>query len=357
MRQRGCSVVILNKHDFHSSLIPIERVYALNHASISCLEALNVWRTIPSTERSPYRKMHIWDAKTQAHLDFDTRLYGKSELGMILKETTLKKALYDACIQHNVHFLPNTEAQGIITASEKVFIETTQQRLSSKFLIVTDGAQSAMRKHLGVELTTWPYHQHAIVAQVQTEKPHNHTAYQIFTPDGPLAFLPLQNPHHCSIVWSTATIKADALIALEDNAFQEALTKTFENTLGPCTLLTSRHQIALHMRHAQTYQGPRWILMGDAAHSIHPLAGLGLNLGFADLRAWLRLFDQATPKNLFRERMLSAYQRDRKYAVWQVIALMEGLKLIFANPLPPIQFLRGMGMNLLNHTPWELNKL
>ena len=134
-------------------------------------------------------------------------------------------------------------------------------------------------------------------------------------------------------------------MAQSSEAFEKELTDAFAAQLGQCTLVGERYVFPLHMRHANTYTGSNWLLMGDAAHTIHPMAGLGLNLGLADLAAWLTYLDT---KALTSKKALGMYQRQRKNAVWQAIALMEGLKTLFANSLPPFALLRGIGLRLCN---------
>ena len=220
--------------------------------------------------------------------------------------------------------------------------------MSAKLMIVADGACSPTRQLLGVPLIHWPYHQHALVTTVQTEIAHQHTAFQVFSRDGTLAFLPLGDLHQCSIVWSSAPHHVQQRMLLSPDLFNAQLTTAFMQKLGQVTQIGTRYQFPLEMRHVKHYCGAHWLLMGDAAHTIHPLAGLGLNIGLADLGAWLALLDK-NKHLLVSKKMLSAYQRNRKHAVWQKIILMEGIKVAFLNPLSPIAAIRGMGLNLFNH--------
>jgi 2-octaprenylphenol hydroxylase len=135
---------------------------------------------------------------------------------------------------------------------------------------------------------------------------------------------------------------------LPEDVFAEQLTSAFAAKLGACSAADKRYQFPLRMRHAKCYSGPHWLLMGDAAHTIHPLAGLGLNVGLADLETWLALTDK-NKGQISSTKMLGAYQRERKHEVWQMIALMEGLKAIFANPLSPVAALRGLGLRACNN--------
>jgi 2-octaprenylphenol hydroxylase len=234
-------------------------------------------------------------------------------------------------------------------SENEVALVQGDERWLGKLLLIADGAHSPARQILQVAMTQWSYEQHALVAVVQVEKPHKSTAYQVFQPDGPLAFLPLPESHKCSIVWSTSPERAQSLMAMDDKTFNAELTRTFAAKLGDVAVEGMRYQFPLKMRHVQQYAGNRWLLLGDAAHTIHPLAGLGLNLGLADVANWLEQLD-ASSRTLVSKKMLGAYQRSRKAAVWQTIVLMEGFKRLFSYQAFPLVSLRAFGLRLCNHS-------
>jgi 2-octaprenylphenol hydroxylase len=348
MQQRGFSVALIDAGPLKVALESFSpRAYAINHASEHLLTSLGVWQQLEPTRLSHYQKMHVWDASSQGAIDFDTRTIARPHLGVILDENLLRNALLQALASSDVTLIADMTLNGIEETSDKILLNTQNQRFSAEWLMVADGATSPTRAHLNVALTHWSYHQHALVATVKTEKLHQQTAYQVFTPTGPLALLPLVSPHECAIVWSGPAHLTTRRLKAEREAFNQQITATFENKLGAVTLLTPRYTFPLHMRHVKQYSGARWLLMGDAAHTIHPLAGLGLNLGLADVSAWLKLLDME-PRTSCTRKILRAYQRDRKHAVWQTILLMEGIKSLFLNSLPPIAALRGLGLNLCN---------
>lgn len=348
MQQRGFSVAIIDAGDLDANTATSSRVYAINHASRQLLSALELWTDIDSSRLSPYTHMHVWDASNKAHIDFDARMIATNELGMIIEESAIKQAALAKAQSLGIAFFPQSRVTAVQSNNTGIELRTDNQLWQSKLLIVADGAQSATRQLLGVSVTSWPYHQNAIVATITTEHPHQQTAYQVFNPDGPLAFLPLVDNHQCSIVWSTSPARAAQLMALEDDEFSYQLNCAFNAKLGVCRVQGTRHQYPLHMRHTKQYSGSNWLLMGDAAHTIHPLAGLGLNVGLDDLRVWLSQLD-ANKAHTWSNKMLQAYQRQRKHAVWQTIALMGGLKTLFANPLPAITALRGIGLSACNN--------
>jgi 2-octaprenylphenol hydroxylase len=329
---------------------PNTRVYAINQSSKALWETLGVWPLLQVDALAPYQKMFIWDAANQAHIDFDARLVGQPELGFILAEIAIKKALLQKIqeIGANIDLFPEQKIADVFFNEKRIGIKNPHNSWEADTLLIADGALSPLRQKLKVPLTSWPYHHHAITATIHTERPHSQTAWQVFNPDGPLALLPLKDPHQCSIVWSTNPKHAQQLIDADENFFNQALNKAFGQRLGNLSLRSPRQSFPLIMRHAKQYAGPNWLLLGDAAHTIHPLAGLGLNMGLADVACAASLLKTGrTPQ--FNKKMLSAYQRERKSDVWQALAIVSSLKTLFANPLPPIPIIRGLGLKLCNH--------
>ncbi len=348
MHQRGYSVVLLDAGSLHIDASTISpRVYAINPASQRLFQQLGIWDGLDAARLSPYQHMHVWDAATHAHIDFDSRMIAASQLGTIIDEANIRHALLQAITKTNIALFPESTVISVTERPDAIEVCTDQRSLSAALLIIADGASSSTRELLHVPMTQWSYHQHALVATVQTEKPHQQTAYQIFSAEGVLAFLPLADKHQCSIVWSSRPKLTQHRVNYAEEEFNQLLTAAFEHKLGQATVISKRHAFPLQMRHVKQYTGSRWMLMGDAAHTIHPLAGLGLNVGLADLTDWLTLLSDKK-HSLSAKKTLGAYQRQRKYAVWQAIALMEGLKTLFLTPLTPIATLRGLGLNLCN---------
>jgi len=345
MKQRGYHVALCDSGDIdETSLGDSMRVYAINQASVALFKALDIWGKTHTS--APYRNMSIWDAKSKGAIDFDARMQAQDALGFIVSESDLKRALILKAKAIEVCLHAGTEVNTCTEHPESMEVEG----LRAKHVIIADGANSKTRELLKVPMVTKPYEQDALVATIEVEKPHKQTAFQVFHPKGPLAFLPLANPHHCSIVWSYPAKDIQQLKAMPEEKFSEELERTFSSKLGTTKLLSKRISFPLYMRHVQQYVGRRWLVMGDAAHTIHPLAGLGLNLGLADLVAWLNIVDEQGPK-AWQPRYMQAYQRARKYEVSAVIALMQGIKSTFATDTSLFAVLRGTGIGAINKLP------
>lgn len=327
------------------------RVYAINKASQSLFEQLGVWQHLDKNRVSPYQRMYVWDALNGACIDFDSRSIAAATLGTIIEESIIKQALMQQIAVESKITLFAHSAVNELKESD-TFIELFSQEHSwqGALLVIADGAHSPLRQKLKVPFTQWSYQQHAVVATVETELGHHKTAYQVFHSDGPLAFLPLAKPQQCSIVWSTTPERTEHIMALDEESFNRELSLAFAKKLGMVTGSSKRYQFPLHMRHVHQYCGARWLLMGDAAHTIHPLAGLGLNVGLADVACWARQISCVdTLRHL--KKILGAYQRERKTAVWQTIVLMEGLKRVFAQSSSPLSSLRALGIRTCNQLP------
>ncbi|WP_040534507.1 UbiH/UbiF/VisC/COQ6 family ubiquinone biosynthesis hydroxylase [Legionella drancourtii] len=349
MAQRGYRVAIIDAGSLTvDTSRPDARVYAINYASQTLLQQVGAWQRVDPQHLAPYQHMHVWDAVNGAHIDFDSRSVAAPYLGVIIEEAILKLALLQQVAQQaNISLFPDCCVDAVHPDLHHVQVCSQQQVWEGQLLMIADGANSPARQKLKVELTSWPYKQQAIVATVAVEKAHQQTAYQVFNPDGPLAFLPLADAKQCSIVWSTTPLQAKKLLDLADDEFNEVLTTAFAQKLGQVQVISKRYQFPLHMRHVKQYSGNRWLLLGDAAHTIHPLAGLGLNVGLADVASWIHCLDTAQGA-LVSKKALGAYQRERKHAVWQIIALMEGFKRLFSNSFMPVVTLRGLGLGFCN---------
>jgi 2-polyprenylphenol 6-hydroxylase len=265
------------------------RVVALAADSVALLDELGVWSDIVAARASAYRRMCVWDALAPGELGFDAAERGEAALGWIVENRLLQHVLWQALAEssdtvHGARLLCPAEVSAIESEDAGAALTLADgTRLRSRLLIAADGSNSPIREQLGIATRDRDYAQRAIVAHVGTERAHESTAWQRFQPGGPLAFLPLADGRS-SIVWSLPNDEADRLLALDDAEFCAELGCAMDFRLGTITSTTRRMAFPLRMRLAERYVAGRCILIGDAAHAVHPLAGQGLNLGLRDVR-------------------------------------------------------------------------
>ncbi|CAG9000143.1 MAG: 2-octaprenylphenol hydroxylase [Candidatus Celerinatantimonas neptuna] len=331
------------------------RVSAISPGSQQFLQQLDVWTSIEEQRLQPYQKMHVWEKDSFAKIDFDCHQIMRPELGYIIENDVIRDGLWKEI---------QTQANVTVIDEKCVQLERGQHEawlrferfgmISARLIVGADGANSWLREQCHVPLTFWDYQHHALVASVRCEKPHENCARQIFTPEGPLAFLPLPEPNLCSIVWSVPKSKAELLQAMPREQFNHQLTITFTSQLGLCHLESEVHSFALRMRYARNFAGERFALIGDAAHTIHPLAGQGVNLGLADARSLaqtlLELVDNGGDLGEYRQ--LREWERQRKSDAALMIGSMEFFKQLFGGANPAKKLLRGLGMSLTDQLPF-----
>lgn len=341
--------------DSHGPFEP--RVSALSAASQRILERVGAWRGITSRRASPYTDMHVWDGSGTGQIDFSAASVHAEVLGHIVENRVVQDALLDQLSQSSVKLIGNARLEGLrqLEAGWQLNLADGQQ-LTAPLLIAADGANSAVRRLAGCETREWDYLHHAIVTSVRCAKRHQLTARQRFTDDGPLAFLPLArdgDEHWCSIVWSVTEAEAQRLMALDDAPFCAALGRAFEYCLGEVLEADPRLCIPLRQRHAKRYVQPGLALIGDAAHTIHPLAGQGVNLGLLDAAVLAEVLKAALqrgerPGDM---RVLARFERRRMPHNLAMMAAMEGFERLFqANPLP-LRWIRNLGLKGVQALP------
>ena len=328
------------------------RVSAITLASQRMLARLGAWQDIEQQRFHPYQRMHIWDAVGHGCLDFDCADIGQAQLGYIIENRVIQSFLQKRLQQlSNIDFLGNTEISVFAEKDQEIEVHCQDgKQTSCRLLVAADGANSVVRSLAGIDSHGWSYQQQAIVATVVTEHPHQDTAWQRFLPTGPLAFLPLDDPHSSSIVWSADTAEAEKWYALNDVDFCTALQQAFDNKLGMVEHTSTRQCFPLSLAHATHYIQSRLALVGDAAHRVHPLAGQGVNLGFADAAVLAEVVLSAVKKNqdIGRFNLLRRYERWRKADNVAMLTTTDVLKRLFGTDQHIISSVRSLGMNLIN---------
>jgi 2-octaprenylphenol hydroxylase len=331
------------------------RVSALSPTSQQFLQQLEVWPAMAQRRVSPYRQMQVWDGQGTAAVHFSARELNREALGHIVENRITVAALQQQFSRSaNVHVMAPAKLASV--SSNELTLEDGQ-RLRAPLLVAADGANSMLRQQAGFALREWDYGQSAIVTTVQHAGSHQCTARQCFLPEGPLAFLPLSaddgGQQLSSIVWSTSPARAKELLALDDQGFAQQLGRAFEDRLGAIEAVAPRYSFPLRQRHAIDYTGPGIALVGDAAHSIHPLAGQGINLGLMDVKVLAEELQRAQRRGLSLgdSAVLARYQRRRKGANLTMMAAMEGLKRLFGQRALSVRWLRNTGMHWLDQSP------
>lgn len=332
------------------------RVSAINIASERLLTELGAWQQIPAHRRSMYDQMTVWDGLGSSQIHFDTLTVEPDHLGHIVENNLIVDALWQV-----IEKLPQVETITSDTiehwqqTKDGVDIQTqTGLSLSAELLIGCEGKHSLVREQSNIESWSWDYKHTAIVTTVTHEQHHQLTARQVFLESGPLAFLPLcdeqKTGFKSSIVWSAKRDRAEELMALSDDDFRVALTQAFEHRLGKITAIDKRAHFPLTAQQAKSYFDRRVVILGDAAHSIHPLAGLGVNTGFLDVIALAQSLTKARSNQtpLSHPFVLRRFQRSRQTHNLATAALMEALKRLYDTQDTASVLARNLGLKVLD---------
>ncbi|MFD1381781.1 UbiH/UbiF/VisC/COQ6 family ubiquinone biosynthesis hydroxylase [Rhodanobacter aciditrophus] len=359
--QKGLTVALIDKHSgqFDLSVPPAydARVSAISLSSQQLLEAAGAWQRIDKSRLAPYHKMVVWDGLGDGYVDFDAHQFQRGDLGQLVENAVLCDALMQ-CVQDtrgiDLYLGQSVEEQGY-TAQGVAVTLTSDRQLEASVLIAADGANSQVRLNNGFDTVEWDYGHHAIVTTVEIDQPHQNTAWQAFGEEGILAFLPLPSVadrHFVSIVWSVTPEDAQALMALDEAKFCQRLHYATNRRFNALSLTVPRQAIPLRQRHAKHYVQENIALVGDAAHTIHPLAGQGANLGFSDVSALVPILVKAHQRGeaLGSLKILRRYQRARMLDNIAMSASMEAFKRTFSTQQPMVVQLRNIGMSLCHRS-------
>jgi len=328
------------------------RVSAISPRSRGILQQLGVWQQLADERVCYYEQMHIWHQHGQASVAFDAVDLARSNLGAIVENRLLQQTLYQVCERESriEWFMPDQIETLLENDARGVELRLNSGRcLSAGLLLAADGRHSPTRALAGIDVQHGLYRQTAIVANVETEYPHRYTAWQRFLSTGPLAFLPLANGQS-SIVWSCDNEFAAQLDSATDDEFCDALGEAFEFRLGRLDSCSARMSFPLGWHHCQHWLKGRALLIGDAAHSVHPLAGQGVNLGFSDVEVLTQLVGDRS--DYIPQKQLRRYERQRKSETWVAGNSFGALKWIYGLDQKWATRLRDLGMRVVDETPW-----
>jgi 2-octaprenylphenol hydroxylase len=329
------------------------RVSAVTLASQTVFENLGAWAGMRARRVSPVEAMRVW--QDGEALCFDSAEFGEPCLAWIIENRVIVAALAERLRQFaNIERLSPARVATAEFGAERVQVRLEDGRaLAARLLVGADGADSRVRAAAGIAWSRHDLGQSAIVAVVRSERAHGATAYQHFLSTGPLAFLPLDEPHTLSIVWSADTARAAALMALDDAGFEAELQAAFGDALGGVRLASRRAAIPLALGFARAYTAARVALIGDAAHTVHPLAGQGVNLGILDAAtlADSLLAAARQQRDPGAHALLRRYERARKGADVGMQAVTGGFRYLFGSDLPGMHALREAGLRLTERLP------
>ncbi len=348
------------------------RVVALTAQSQRLFTRVGAWEQLEKTRHCPYQHMRVWEQDGTGRVEFHAQEIHEPALGTIIENSLILRALHckineqreqaksfggkplQLYMGRSVEKLTRGSSAGSRPISSLHCSDGSV--VSAHLVIAADGGNSQLRQLAGVETREWDYGQKAIVTTIRTREAHDRTALQRFLSSGPLAFLPLADSadeaqgHHCSIVWSADDNRADALMALDEERFNAELSSAMEGALGGVEWSDKRFVFPLRQRHAKRYVDGNIVLAGDAAHTIHPLAGQGVNLGLLDVEALAVELEKGLQAGRLPEDplVLARYQRARVGDNLAMMGLMEGFKRGFGEESLAIRWLRNAGLNTVN---------
>lgn len=355
----GLSVIVLERaetRDFTQARFD-GRVSAIALGSQRQFARLGVWPYLEA-HACPIEQIRISDTDSPHHLHYDHQEVGTEPLGYIAENRHIQAALQQAMAAHVITLHSHVAVIGYQAAAGHVTLTTsTQAVFTAKLVLAVDGKYSPLRHMAAIDVVEKPYDQTAIVCTIAHEKPHGNIAQERFLPAGPFAILPLpddeQGRHRSSLVWTESRKHAAGLIALPEAAFLQEVVWRFTDYLGALTLASERFSYPLTKSYASRMTAPRLALVGDAAHSIHPIAGQGANLGFRDVEVLHRQLHQALlqGRDIGASDTLDAYAHLRKFDVHSMLMATHGLNALFATQQPLLQVARRFGLSGVGHLP------
>ncbi len=334
------------------------RSYALALASQRLLNAIGVWPQVADKAQSMFEIKvsdgHAGHGPAPWMMHFDHAEIEEGPMGYMLEDRHLRRALLDA-MQSNP--LIQTRNQTTVVAQETSgpgahVTLASGDTLTGQVLIGCDGRRSGTAMRAGIKRTGWDYGQSALVSAIEHELPHDGVAHQFFMPNGPLAIMPLKG-NRSSIVWSERTAEAQAINALPDDAYLDALRPRFGSFLGEINLVGARFTYPLGLSIADSFIAPRLALVGDAAHGVHPLAGQGLNAGLRDVAALAEVLTDAARRgeSIAAPDVLERYQQWRRFDTATLAIATDTFNKLFSNDNPLLRMGRDLGMGLVNKVP------
>lgn len=332
---------------------PDLRVYAFAPDNADLLQRCGVWQAVRDARAQPYRRMRVWDAAGGGEVRFDADALGRDQLGWIIENNLLVDRLWSALPAAGVHLHCPARVEALEQEGNGVRLRLDDgTRLEARLAIAADGADSTLRELAGLQVSAHDYQQRGVVAFVDTELPNQATAWQRFLPTGPLAFLPFAESQS-SIVWTLPNAQAERVLALDDAEFNRELGNAFEARLGEVRVVSKRAAFPLRRQLAESYVAGKVLLMGDAAHVVHPLAGQGVNLGLRDVARLQATIGQAQARGVdwSAPHRLARWARECRSGNTAAAYAFDGINRFFSNDEMHATLLRGPLLGLAGKVP------
>ncbi|ERM11873.1 2-octaprenyl-3-methyl-6-methoxy-1,4-benzoquinol hydroxylase [Pantoea ananatis] len=334
--------------DPHS--LPDVRISAVGSSSVALLKQLNVWQRVEAMRCAPYRKLETWEWQT-AQVNFDAESLGLPELGYMVENNVLQRALWEEMEQRGITLLCPATMDDLQPCNGGWTLSLSNGTAISTALVVgADGANSQVRQMAGIGIRGWRYAQSCLLVSVTCEHPAGDATWQHFTPQGPRAFLPLFG-NHASLVWYDSAARIRQLQTMPMAQLEKEIARHFPARLGRFHAHAAGG-FPLVRRHASRYVMPGLALVGDAAHTINPLAGQGVNLGYRDIDALMDVLIEARNKaeDWSSERILLRYQRQRRNDNLLMQSGMDLFYFTFSNQVGPLKLVRNLGLIAAEHS-------
>ncbi|MEJ6639313.1 MAG: UbiH/UbiF/VisC/COQ6 family ubiquinone biosynthesis hydroxylase [Octadecabacter sp.] len=356
LEQRGLNVTVIDAlpapkrgmRDFDG------RSYALAHASMRLLRGIDLWDAIKD-HTQPMLEIKVTDGRAGTGpspwmMHFDHTEIEEGPMGYMCQDRHLRQALLSK--MDGAARITQMSGETVVAQSSGQLTLASGKTVTAKLIVGADGRASGTAERAGIKRTGWGYGQTAIVCAVEHELPHEGIAHQFFMPTGPLAILPLPN-NCCSIVWSETETRATKIMAIDDTDFLDALRPAFGSFLGELTLVGKRFSYPLGLTIANRFIADRVVLIGDAAHGVHPIAGQGLNAGLRDVAALVDVLSDAKARgeDIASAAVLARYEQWRRFDTATLAAATDTFNKLFSNDNPLLRAVRDMGMGVINATP------
>jgi len=356
----GLKIAVIEKskpQDFSPEQAMDLRVSAISVASQQLLEQVGAWSHIMAMRSCPYRYLETWEAP-DSNLLFDSQNMGRDYLGHIVENRLIQLALWQQLQTFsNVELIVGQSVSALTKLDDGYRVELADQQISCKLLVGADGANSMVRQAANIGVTAWDYAQHAMLITISTQRPQQDITWQQFSPNGPRALLPLAG-HQASLVWYDKPETINQLSNLPLSALKEKIIQHFPQRIGEFSV-EDRGSFPLTRRHAQQYYKDNLCIVGDAAHTINPLAGQGVNLGFKDVDCLAKKISHAIDQQQcwWSSATLKQYEKERRGDNLLMQSAMDVFYLTFSNDRLPLKLLRNTALKVAGKSSWGKNKV